>query len=103
MLRTPGESRYEFPMTREKQEVTAPEAPARPVDVRARSLWVRLAESQTEIEAAQGLRYRVFVEEMGAHPSDEMARSRREFDSFDRYCDHLLVFDTAEGEAPGRV
>ena len=94
-------------MKHENDEAVTSAAAARPVDapvdVRARNLWIRLAETQEEIEAAQELRYRVFVEEMGAKPSEEMRRTRREFDSFDPYCDHLLIFDTAVGEAPGRV
>jgi putative hemolysin len=90
-------------MTREEGDAVRDEAPLRPVDVRARHLWIRLAETQAEIEAAQELRYRVFVEEMGAQASDEMASTRREFDAFDPFCDHLLIFDTTAGEAPGRV
>lgn len=87
----------------QQHEAARPDAAARPVDVRARNLWIRLAETQEEIEAAQKLRYRVFVEEMGASASEEMARTGREFDSFDPYCDHLLIFDTADGAAPGGV
>lgn len=74
----------------------------RPVDVRARTFRIRLAESEAEVAAAQELRYRVFVDEVGAKPSEEMARTRREFDAFDPHCDHLLIFDHSEGE-PGRV
>ena len=59
------------------------------VDVRARSLHIRLAETPEEVEAAQALRYRVFYEGMAATPTDEMAAVRRDFDSFDEYCDHL--------------
>jgi putative hemolysin len=61
-------------------------------------LEVRLAETQAEIEAAQRLRYRVFYDEMGAKPTAEMAAVRRDFDRFDPFFDHMLVFDTA---APG--
>lgn len=63
------------------------------VDVRFESLQVRLATDETEIDAAQALRYRVFYEEMGATPSPEMARRRRDFDRYDSNCDHLLVID----------
>src|SRR5260370_37219527 len=56
-------------------------------------LEVRLAASPDEIDAAQALRYRVFFEEMGAKPSAEAARSQRDRDRFDDYCDHLLVID----------
>jgi len=56
-------------------------------------LEMRLAATPDEIDAAQALRYRVFFEEMGARPSAEAARSRRDRDPFDDYCDHLLVID----------
>jgi putative hemolysin len=69
----------------------------RPVDIRAGDLELRLAESEAEIEAAQALRYRIFYEEMGAQPTPEMASARRDFDSFDPFCDHLLVIDRARG------
>ena len=55
------------------------------------SLAVRLADGAADIDAAQSLRYRVFYEEMTARPSDEMASKRRDIDSFDGYCDHLVV------------
>jgi L-ornithine Nalpha-acyltransferase len=62
-------------------------------DCRSGSLEVRLAVSAEEIDAAQALRYRVFYEEMGAKPTDEMAVKKRDFDKYDDHCDHLLVFD----------
>jgi len=46
----------------------------KPVDVVARSLHIRLAETAEAILASQRL-------------------EQREYDSFDEYCDHLLVFD----------
>jgi putative hemolysin len=58
---------------------------------------VRLAESVADIDAAQALRYRVFYEEMGAWPSADVARQRRDIDSFDDVCDHLLVCDHTRG------
>lgn len=54
---------------------------------------VRLAESDEDVAAAQRLRYRVFVEEMGAKPSAEDAEVRRERDAFDEHFDHLLLID----------
>ncbi|MEQ8735294.1 MAG: GNAT family N-acyltransferase [Rhodospirillaceae bacterium] len=54
---------------------------------------IRLAASRSEIEAAQRLRYRVFYEEMGAHPMPEMAARGSDFDRFDDVCDHLIVID----------
>ena len=66
-------------------------------------LEVRLAATPGEIDAAQALRYRVFFEEMGARPSAEAARSRRDRDRFDDYCDHLLVIDRARGIGPSTI
>jgi putative hemolysin len=60
-------------------------------------LEVRLARSRDEVKAAQQLRYRVFYEEMSAQPSRLQKLTRRDKDSFDRYCDHLLVIDGARG------
>jgi len=57
------------------------------------AMEVRLAETETEVEAAQRLRYRVFYEEMSALPSPDMREARRDFDRFDEVCDHLLVID----------
>ena len=73
------------------------------VDVRSGALQVRLAETVADIDAAQALRYRVFYEEMGAWPSAEMARQRRDFDSFDGVCDHLLVCDHTRGSGAETV
>lgn len=62
--------------------------------VRAGRYVVRLAENEREVAAAQRLRYRVFVEEMGASVDPECAADRRERDRFDPYFDHLLLIDT---------
>jgi len=69
--------------------------PASQVLGRIGSLKVRLAATRSEVEAAQALRYRVFVEEMGAQLPEDAMQQKRDFDSIDRYCDHLLVLDTA--------
>ena len=62
--------------------------------VTAGSQIIRLATSPAELDAAQALRYRVFYEEMGAHPlCPEMAATRRDFDRYDAACDHLIVVD----------
>lgn len=74
----------------------------RPIDVRSGDLQIRLAETADEILASQRLRYQVFCEEMAAKPSAEMAEEGIESDSFDAFCDHLLVFDNA-GDGPGAV
>ena len=70
------------------------------VQVVAGDFEVRLAQTAAEIDAAQALRYRVFYEEMAAHPSPEMATRQRDFDDFDLVCDHLLVLDRRRGEGP---
>ena len=70
------------------------------VQVVAGNFEVRLARTPAEIDAAQALRYRVFYEEMAAKPSPEMALERRDFDEFDRVCDHLLVLDRRRGDGP---
>jgi len=71
--------------------------------IRAGTLEVRLANTAAEIDAAQELRYRVFFEEMTARPSAEAAAARRDRDSFDAYCDHLLVIDHKRGEGAAGV
>jgi len=68
------------------------------VEVWSGALEARLAESAFDLDAAQALRYRVFYDEMGAVPSDAMARARRDFDTVDAYCDHLLVIDHSRGD-----
>ena len=72
-------------------------------EIRAQTLGVRLAETAWERDAAQALRYRVFYDEMGAHPTAAMAAARRDFDDFDEAADHLLVIDHARGEGPEGV
>lgn len=62
--------------------------------IRAGRYVVRLAENEAEVAAAQRLRYRVFVEEMGATVAPELTTERRERDRFDPYFDHLLLIDT---------
>ncbi len=52
---------------------------------------VKLAETAEERQGAQRLRYRVFVEEMGAHATPEETAARREWDDFDPYFDHLIL------------
>ncbi len=54
---------------------------------------VRLAQDDSEVLAAQRLRYRVFFEEMGAKASPEAERVGLDMDEFDSICDHLLVID----------
>lgn len=62
----------------------------------ARNLAASLAESPTQIEAAQRLRYRVFSEEYGSDLGADTPGI--DADRFDPVCDHLLVTDTDTGE-----
>ncbi|EPX83672.1 GNAT family N-acetyltransferase [Salipiger mucosus] len=64
-----------------------------------REFTARLAESAAEVEAAQRLRYAVFVEELGGGgPSVDHAR-RIERDAFDDIADHLILTDAARDGA----
>ncbi|MBL4807422.1 MAG: GNAT family N-acetyltransferase [Rhodobacteraceae bacterium] len=64
-----------------------------------RRFEVRLANSDSDVRAAQNLRYRVFVEEMGADVSAQDHAAKIEQDRFDPYFDHLMLIDTTV--APG--
>lgn len=54
---------------------------------------VRLARTEEDVAAAQRLRYKVFVEEMGATPTPEDRAVRLERDRFDPYFEHMLLID----------
>jgi putative hemolysin len=62
-------------------------------------LRVGLAHTLEDLRAAQRLRYRVFVEEMGARVP--VADAGIESDRFDHYCQHLLVRDNRSGQVVG--
>jgi putative hemolysin len=91
------------PPGRARPALAAAPKTGKPVDIRAGDLELRLAESDAEIEAAQRLRYRVFYQEMSAEPTPEMAAKGLDFDSFDPFCDHLLVIDHRLGEGAAGV
>ena len=58
-----------------------------------------LAQSESDVRAAQALRYQVFAEEMGAR-----IKSREpglDQDLFDPYCDHLIVQHGESGQVVG--
>jgi putative hemolysin len=68
--------------------------PAHPLSLeRTGALEVRLGRTPEELLASQRLRYIVFYEEMAARPTPEVAAARRDIDSYDAFCDHLLVID----------
>ncbi len=57
------------------------------------ALILRLAKDARDIRAAQRLRYKVFVEELGAHGPLVDDDNRLEVDEFDPFFDHLLLID----------
>jgi len=64
-----------------------------------RSYRVALARSEEEILEAQRLRYKVFVEELGAHVPTRLPN--HDIDHYDRFCDHLVVRETESGRIVG--
>lgn len=73
------------------------------VNLRSGPLEVRLAATPADVDAAQALRYRVFYEMMKARPTAEMTARQRDFDVYDRFCDHLLVIDHELGPGAAGV
>lgn len=71
--------------------------------IRQNNIEVRIARTETEIDAAQRLRFKIFYGEMNAKPTAEMAAAGRDFDRFDAYCEHLLVLDHSAGLPEGEV
>ena len=69
---------------------------------RVGQLEVRLAQSAAEVRQAQKLRYQVFYQEGSAVASPARLLARRDIDSYDALCDHLLVIDHASQDASGR-
>lgn len=55
---------------------------------------IRIATSETDLAAAQRLRYRVFVEELGGDGPMVDHDARLEKDEFDEAVDHLVLVDT---------
>src|SRR5262245_24641738 len=73
--------------------MTSAAATPNPVLDSSGSLEVRLAATQSEIEASQRLRFDVFYREMSAKPTPAMLATGRDFDDYDPICQHLLVVD----------
>lgn len=63
--------------------------------IQSGKLLVRIAESPEDIARAQKLRYRVFYEERGAKPIDDMEKRAQDYDAFDEIADHLIILDTS--------
>lgn len=59
---------------------------------------VRLAQTDAELRAAQRLRYKVFIEELGGGGAMVDHAARLERDRFDPFFDHMLLFDDARPE-----
>lgn len=55
---------------------------------------MRLARDDRDLRSAQRLRYKVFVEELGASGQMVDHDRRLEIDAFDATCDHLILVDT---------
>ncbi|WP_107496016.1 GNAT family N-acyltransferase [Thalassobius sp. I31.1] len=60
----------------------------------------RLAAGPAELEAAQRLRYRVFVSELGGNGELVDHENQLERDRFDPFFDHLLLFDHSRDDHP---
>jgi putative hemolysin len=60
---------------------------------------VCFAQSESEVRAAQKLRYQVFAEEYGANLS--VTEPGVDADYYDPYCEHLIVRDETEGRIVG--
>lgn len=71
--------------------------------IRCGDLVTRLAKDSAEIEEAQKLRYKIFYDELGAHPTPRTQRCQRDEDEFDAYADHLLVLRNPEGSTQKEI
>jgi putative hemolysin len=73
----------------------------RPSETGIEVVWARHLD---EVRAAQRLRHRVFVDEMGARLSPPAGTSPgHDADVFDRFCEHLIVRTTDNDRSPGQV
>ncbi|SHH15399.1 GNAT family N-acetyltransferase [Marivita hallyeonensis] len=66
----------------------------------APTLHVSLARSDSDLRAAQRLRYEVFIAELGGDGPDVDHDARLERDRFDAFADHLLLHDPLQSEGP---
>ncbi|WP_281994620.1 GNAT family N-acetyltransferase [Ruegeria faecimaris] len=65
------------------------------------SFTVKLAENDTELRAAQRLRYDVFIRELGGGGEMVDHNAGLERDRFDPYFDHMLAIDDQSGKVVG--
>ena len=61
-------------------------------------LVTRIARTDADLRAAERLRYKVFIEELGGDGALVDHERRLERDRFDPYCDHLVLIDTRRDE-----
>ncbi|WP_417248890.1 GNAT family N-acetyltransferase [Celeribacter sp.] len=66
----------------------------------ATDLKLRFAESEADLRAAQRLRYRVFVEELGSDGEMVDHEAALERDAFDEHYDHLMLMDPKRSDDP---
>lgn len=59
---------------------------------------VRLAQSDSEIQAAQKLRYEVLFKESGGRITEQMLNSEREEDEWDEIAFHVVVVDSKDND-----
>ena len=68
------------------------------------NLEIRLARNQADVLAAQRLRYRVFISELGGDGDMVDHDAGLEIDRFDAYCEHLILTDRRrDAGAPDHV
>lgn len=84
--------------------VNLPRAPREPSGPERPEFVICWARHLDEVRAAQRLRYRVFVDEMGARPTSMPGTpAEHDADRFDRHCEHLLVRTGNDAAQPGQV
>ena len=74
--------------------------PQKDFEIQSHKYTVRLARNREEIEAALRLRFYVFNIELG-EGLDESYEKMMDEDKYDRFCDHLIVFENSSGEVVG--
>ncbi|HEU4838988.1 MAG TPA: GNAT family N-acyltransferase [Micavibrio sp.] len=69
----------------------------------AEKITVRLANSPSEIEAAQRIRYKVFYEEYNAVADEKATATHMDVDDYDAVADHLIVLDESLPPGPSQI
>ena len=83
------------PTWKAASSILLPQARSEPPLGRIGALEVRLATTRKDIRRAQKLRYNVFYRDGHAIADAATMLARRDKDTFDKVCDHLLVIDHA--------